>query len=150
MGGHVRPFATFLRPYRPVSLNMAESPQLDPIREHDGSSSHLPEGLSAANAYANEVLNSVIRYEPRSETPIVVRDRRRESYASHVSIDYFDPAGVDELRRSLSLASNSIHQTEDKERPKSPVPSIANSEATLAPGDGPFDFGKSLRQIIKK
>ncbi|EIM87152.1 pleiotropic drug resistance ABC transporter [Stereum hirsutum FP-91666 SS1] len=129
---------------------MAEPPQLDPIREHDGSSSHLPEDLSAANAYANEVLNSVIRYEPRSETPIVVRDRRRESYASHVSIDYFDPAGVDELRRSLSLASNSIHQTEDKERPKSPVPSIANSEATLAPGEGPFDFGKSLRQIIKK
>lgn len=131
---------------------MADTHQLESIREDERSAPQpqLPAGLSAANAYANEILHNVIFYEPRAESPVEVRDRRRESYASHVSIDYFDPAGVDELRRSLSLASNSIHQPDEEPRPKSPVPSIANSEVTLAPGDGPFDFQKSLQRMMRK
>ena len=130
---------------------MADIFQLTSIQEDEESLSHFPPGLSASSAYASEILHNAILYEPRPDSPIEARDRdrRRESYASHVSIDYFDPAGVDELRRSLSLASNSIRQPEDELRPKSPVPSIS-SEVTLAPGDGPFDFQKSLQQIMKK
>ena len=67
---------------------------------------------------------------------------RRDSTASHVAIDHFDPEGVLELRRSLS-------------RPAHPVPirngnnSFETGETTLASVDLFSDEKFSLENVLK-
>jgi hypothetical protein len=72
---------------------------------------------------------------------------------SHVNLDHFDPEGVQALRRSMSRAS------ESRQPVQAPAPPLPNrqqtrgsehSEATLRPGDGPFNFEKTLRTVIQR
>lgn len=57
-----------------------------------------------------------------------------------VSLDVLDPSGVHELRRTYTRKSQKTHH------------SNASSDLTLADfevGDGPFDFEKFLRNVMK-
>lgn len=78
--------------------------------------------------------------EPSSPKPTSHRTRpRRESSVSHVDVSFFDPEGVQELRRTLTR--------------RSVQESLGNvsTDSTLAPKDGePFDLAKTLRRIVQK
>ncbi|KAI0728228.1 pleiotropic drug resistance ABC transporter [Fomitopsis betulina] len=65
--------------------------------------------------------------------------------ATHVSLGHFDPSGVDELKRTMSLMSERRAPLADAtSRPSH------DTDHTLSPGDGPFDFEKSLQQIVRR
>jgi ATP-binding cassette subfamily G (WHITE) protein 2 (SNQ2) len=73
---------------------------------------------------------------------------RRGSTVSHVDLDFFDPTGVQELRRTLTQKS-----TQEHNRPNGEKPSFSNSDLTLTGltgGDGGFDFEKTLRHVVRK
>ncbi|TFK38228.1 pleiotropic drug resistance ABC transporter [Crucibulum laeve] len=80
-------------------------------------------------------------------TPTIANEKvpkkRRGSSASRVDIDFFDPAGVRQLQRTLSRMSTNH---EDEKRPGT---GSSDSTAT-AIGDGHFDFEKTLRDILRK
>ncbi|KAJ3748437.1 pleiotropic drug resistance ABC transporter [Lentinula detonsa] len=71
---------------------------------------------------------------------------RRGSSASRVSVDHFDPQGVRELQRTLSMMSQ---QQEEKPRSHTET-SSRDSSATLSPVETPFDFEKALKDSMKK
>ncbi|KAG5644207.1 hypothetical protein DXG03_008870 [Asterophora parasitica] len=63
---------------------------------------------------------------------------RRGSTASHVDVNYFDPEGVRNLNRTLTRMSHANDR-----------PSLATSDDTLT-ADGPFDFEKTLKNLVKQ
>ncbi|GLB42209.1 putative ABC transporter superfamily, ABCG family. PDR (TC 3.A.1.205) subfamily protein [Lyophyllum shimeji] len=71
---------------------------------------------------------------------------KRDANVSRVDIDSLDPAGVEELRRTLTQNAAEVLGEGGRE-------SFANSDATLTGltgGDGPFDFEKTLRAVVRK
>lgn len=66
-------------------------------------------------------------------------DNHSQRSASRVSVDYFDPTGVQELRTTLSRLSNSG----DRQK------SSRGSDVTLS-ADAPFDFEKTLKAFLAK
>jgi hypothetical protein len=61
--------------------------------------------------------------------------------SSRVTVGYFDRAGVDQLRQTLTRVSES----------RDPENLNALSSETLSvPATGPFDFERTLRNIMKK
>jgi ATP-binding cassette, subfamily G (WHITE), member 2, SNQ2 len=124
-----------------------------PHEENNGNDPELPNApkANAVGVHANEALHNVINHEPRSSPPPVYRDPHRaraQSSASRVGIDYFDPTGVQDLRRTLRRMSTSNTRGEVSQKPVS-VHSPA-SETTLSVEDSPFDLEKTLRSIVKK
>ncbi|KAH9022164.1 pleiotropic drug resistance ABC transporter [Lactarius pseudohatsudake] len=106
---------------------------LQEVAQHDQSVSSLP--LAPEDV---EVIG------PRS--PIVPRITRPHgnSSPSHDSVGHFDfdQEGVNQLRRTLTLHSESA---------RGPGTVLSESSETLSvPATGPFDFGKTLRTIMKK
>jgi ATP-binding cassette subfamily G (WHITE) protein 2 (SNQ2) len=102
---------------------------------------------------------------PQARTPTTPRPRptrpRGGSSVSRVGVDYFDPAGVEELRRVLTERSNhdlqrvltgsSIPDVPHLEEKQDPT-SLASSTITLAGlkvEDG-FDLEKTVRHIVRK
>ncbi|KAJ7707403.1 P-loop containing nucleoside triphosphate hydrolase protein [Mycena rosella] len=81
----------------------------------------------------------------RSRSPVAYhrfsQSSRRRSSASHVDVDFFDPDGVQTLQRTMTQIS--------ERHPKSQFNGM-DSEVTLNPGDGPFDFQKTLQFVMKK
>lgn len=71
---------------------------------------------------------------------------RRGSSASHVSVDHFDPQGVRELQRTLSMMS----QQQEGKPPSHAESSSRDSSATLSPVEAPFDFEKALEDSTKR
>ncbi|KAG5638577.1 hypothetical protein H0H81_011797 [Sphagnurus paluster] len=71
---------------------------------------------------------------------------RRNSNASRVEVDYFDPEGVRNLNQTLTRMSTkgSVPRVS---RDAEAAPSV-NSDLTLT--DGPFDFEKTLKSMVKK
>lgn len=80
----------------------------------------------------------------RSTTP------RPDSNVARVDLDFFDPLGVQELRRTLSLERSkndtpALHEKHARRR------SFASSRTTLSgSGDEPFDFKKTLLHAVRK
>lgn len=79
-------------------------------------------------------------------SPTIPRRPRGASVVSRVSLDYFDPSGVDELRRTMSRQSEISKKGKHTKPSKSPQD---GSEVTL-PVDEPFDFEKSLGEYIQR
>ncbi|KAJ7471516.1 pleiotropic drug resistance ABC transporter [Mycena galericulata] len=67
----------------------------------------------------------------------------RRSSVSHVDVDFFDPAGVQGLRRTVT-------QISERGSKKLPKTESIDSDATLHPGNGPFDLEKTLKFAMKK
>jgi len=61
--------------------------------------------------------------------------------SSRVTVGYFDRAGVDQLRQTLTRLS----ENRDPENPNA-----LSSETLSVPATGPFDFERTLRNIMKK
>ncbi|KAF5387203.1 hypothetical protein D9757_006886 [Collybiopsis confluens] len=70
--------------------------------------------------------------------------QRRNSSVSRVSVDHFDPEGVRNLQRTLSRLSQ--HDGNSKKRDFQD----SDSNTTLTPIEGPFDFEKALRMMTQK
>lgn len=69
---------------------------------------------------------------------------RRGSVASHVDVDFFDPEGARQLERTMSrMSSRSRPVGQHREE-------SLESDRTLSAGEGPFDFEKTLRDILKR
>ncbi|KAH9926069.1 uncharacterized protein B0H18DRAFT_1119219, partial [Fomitopsis serialis] len=117
---------------------------MDPAQLHDANSGdHLPEvplGTSTAAAYGNAAIHNL-----------------EEEGRRHVSVGHFDREGVDELKRTMSRMSTA-QRSEKRGAPSAGLlpthashhSSDRSSDHTLAPGDGPFDFEKSLQQMVRR
>ncbi|KZT04946.1 pleiotropic drug resistance ABC transporter [Laetiporus sulphureus 93-53] len=88
---------------------------------------------------------------------------RTLSHAQHVNVDFFDPSGVQELQRTLSRRSQIPSVAEKKGEGLGPSisrrlsrisrasrVSEAISELTLIPTEGPFDFEKTLKNMVRR
>ncbi|KAJ7364390.1 pleiotropic drug resistance ABC transporter [Mycena albidolilacea] len=67
---------------------------------------------------------------------------RRSSVSSRVDVDFFDPAGVQGLRRTVT----GISERYVKRQPNAK----SDSDVTLSPGDGPFDLEKTFKFVQQK
>lgn len=115
---------------------MSDNAQLHELPEDGGSSSALADlpsrqALNAHNAYCP------ISPRPPSQRP---KNRRKNSGASHVDVDFFDPSGVRQLNRTLSRMSSNQGDVES---------ASTYSDATLTTS-GPFDFERTIRVVMKK
>ncbi|KAH9045960.1 ABC-2 type transporter-domain-containing protein [Lactarius hengduanensis] len=75
-------------------------------------------------------------------SPVIQRRRpHANSSCSHVPVGYFDQEGVNQLRRTLTHLSEAtrVHGTTISE----------STETVSVPTTGPFDFEKTLRNIMK-
>lgn len=124
------------------------------IREEDNLNIPTLPGPSGAINQANAVVQNVNFDEPMPASeappsPVIIRQRpRRASSVSRVDVGYFDPSGVDELRRTMSRMSAGA-QSEKVKRTKTEQ-SIGSDTTLGIGGDGPFDFEKTFRIIMKK
>jgi ATP-binding cassette subfamily G (WHITE) protein 2 (SNQ2) len=82
---------------------------------------------------------------------------RRNSSVSHVDINFFDPHGVGELRRTLSqkdeqgkLVRARIPQQEPLHDHEKGRLSVQSSDSTLNDPNEPFDFQKTLLRVVRK
>ena len=127
---------------------MADLTPSENIREHDISAIPTPPGPSAAANQASVAFHN-LRHDEESKipsppsSPIISKQRRRSS-VSRVDIGHFDPVGVHELRQTLSRVSQKTQGDDAKKE------GTVRSDVTLAVGDGPFDFEKCLRDVVKK
>jgi len=98
-----------------------------------------------------------------SDSPISPRGRasrpRRSSSVSRVSVGYFDPVGVQELRRALSRRSTNDLERISTEKSTHDRPYAQNSESLAASStitltgfkvDEGLDFEKTIRRIVRK
>lgn len=101
--------------------------------------SELPMGPSVVGAYAHAAAhNATTAPQPSSR----LGRKRPPSSARSVSVDFFDPEGVEELRREMSRASEALgSQTEEASVSE-------DSDHTLQ--DGRFDLEKTLRHLTQQ
>ncbi|KAJ6624079.1 ABC-2 type transporter-domain-containing protein [Mycena sp. CBHHK59/15] len=90
-------------------------------------------------AFHESVLNSPA--SPSVPPTSIPHMKRRRSSVSRVDVDFFDPAGVHGLQRTVT---NISHRSARHKAPS------VDSEITLIPGDGPFDLEKTLKFIHKR
>ncbi|KAJ7170941.1 pleiotropic drug resistance ABC transporter [Mycena crocata] len=72
-------------------------------------------------------------------------NRRR---STSIDVDFFDPAGVQGLQRTVTqMSERSVTSRRFQQAPK---PKSIDSDATLNPNDGPFDLEKTLKFVRRK
>ncbi|KAK7033391.1 pleiotropic drug resistance ABC transporter [Favolaschia claudopus] len=87
--------------------------------------------------------------EPRKSREEARRSREARRSSVRVSVDYFDPAGVQELHRNISNASKRNSRRSSK-RYSNLQPVSGDSNVTLIHEAEPFDFEKTLKFIQGK
>lgn len=135
------------------------SSQLEALEGHDRVP-ELPTPSDIAASYGNAAHHNLphphspsIDVDPASERHNIPLTRQLSS-GSHVDIGHFDPEGVAQLRRSLSRQSHNGNPLpfdlsplgEGERRSANSI----STEVTLASPDAPFDFEKTLRNVVKK
>lgn len=93
---------------------------------------------------------------PKAQTPVTPR----RSSVARVGVDFFDPAGVEQLRRVLTEKSNhdlrtetsipSVEHLESKEKQESTSSTSSTITLTGLKVEDGFDFEKTLRYIVRK
>lgn len=112
---------------------MASIEDIGNLGQPEHSTSIPLESLGSAPGYAPT--NTVLDTNQPSDHPL----HRRS-----VDVDFFDPSGVAELRRSMSRASVGQHGRAE------PSQLSVVSEDTLIPENGPFDLEKVARVFNRK
>ncbi|KAJ7196400.1 pleiotropic drug resistance ABC transporter [Mycena pura] len=81
-------------------------------------------------------------HSPRSPPalPRTPKVGRRSSVSSRVDVDFFDPAGMQSLQRTVTGISERYGQPH----------ATSDSDVTLSPGDGPFDLEKTFKFVQQK
>lgn len=83
-------------------------------------------------------------------------DGRRNSTVSHVDVDFFDPSGVHELKRTLTHQKGDENQgaeelrRAEEDEGAADVASVSTDATLKISDDGHFDFEKTLKKIIRK
>lgn len=135
------------------------TPRLTDIREEQRSSAGVPSSHSASNGGDDELRKLISEAPPPIHgipagprvAPAAAPRPRGGRRGSAVSIDYFNPEGVRDLQRTLTnMSTLELDNARPRTDPGRKASSSVDSEATLTPGDGPFDFEKSLRQFLKR
>ncbi|TEB24254.1 hypothetical protein FA13DRAFT_1714739 [Coprinellus micaceus] len=120
----------------------SEHPPLADIREE------APSGAVSREASEPTLHNHAANHHEHPPHPHHPRPRR-QSTASRVSVDFFDPEGMIEIRRTLT--QDRAHQEKDeKPRAASTGGSSTDSDNTLAAGGDGFDLEKTIRQIVRR
>lgn len=121
----------------------------------------VPEPADVSSEPPTSSAQEVIYEDPDAESlnlspppsPIIRRagahHQQGVSSVSRVDIGYFDPAGVNELRRTMTNL-NAAKEEKNKKRKGGERPTSAKSDDTLTPSTEPFDFEKNLRELTKK
>lgn len=83
----------------------------------------------------------------RSSSP----PRRRPSNASHVAVDYFDPEGVSELKRTFTRQSTSRRSEHNVPPPtRGSVHSESTAVSSAAASPEKFDFEQHLKDMVQR
>ncbi|KAF6764440.1 ABC-2 type transporter-domain-containing protein [Ephemerocybe angulata] len=137
---------------------MADSHPLTDIREEPAS------GLVSRQA-SDPTLHNIARHDAQQEQsqpesprpPHAQHPRpRRQSTASRVSVDFFDPEGMAEIRRTLTQDKNKSTDDEkagkhDEERPRTATTTRStDSDDTVAADADGFDLEKTIKTIIRR
>ncbi|KAJ7762052.1 pleiotropic drug resistance ABC transporter [Mycena maculata] len=98
---------------------------------------------SRSPATRHRIFNeSAFSSSPTASAAAIPTLARRSSSVSRVDLDFFDPPGVHALQRTVThISERSAKQQKTQS---------VDSEATLHPGDGPFDLEKTLKFITKR
>lgn len=91
-------------------------------------------------------LTTITQGDQGDEHPVT--SPRRGSTVSHVGVEFFDPAGFQDLRRTLTRES-----TQESSGPSEEKPSFSSCVVALTGftgGDGTFGLEKTLRHIVSK
>ncbi|KAJ2929810.1 hypothetical protein H1R20_g7294, partial [Candolleomyces eurysporus] len=134
----------------------AESHLLNDIREET-----VPSSGAVSRQPSDPTLNNFSTTQPESHhqhhsSPHPPQSHphgrtRRLSTASHVSMDFFDPEGVNELKRTLTRDRKSMKGELDTEKSKDLEQGSMHSDSTLpVPSEGAFDLEKMIRTIIRR
>ncbi|KAI9065216.1 pleiotropic drug resistance ABC transporter [Trametes sanguinea] len=149
---------------------MADPAQLESVEGQDNVP-ELPTATQIASAYGNAAMHNMAHGSPSSAhqpydspRPPSAFDnntfgsplRRTTSSTSRVDIGHFDPEGVEQLRRTMTAQSQSnadaLRRSNTRHgESRSAQTHSGASELTLAGQiEGPFDFEKALRNVIRK
>ncbi|RDX52640.1 pleiotropic drug resistance ABC transporter [Lentinus brumalis] len=136
----------------------ADPAQLESLEQRD-TVPELPTATDIAGAYGQAAIHNL--HEERrdrgrsgsapsspampSQNHPLTRQMSSSSRSSRVDIGFFDPEGVEQLRRTLSRQSETHGRGEGQS-----VHSGSTDETLSGSNDGPFDFEKTLRNLIKK
>lgn len=77
-----------------------------------------------------------IQEQPRLDMATPLASKRRPRGCSHVSADYFNPGGANDLKTTLSRMSAVRHRSSDETLAQKP--------------ETPFDFEKTLRSVFQQ
>lgn len=120
----------------------SEHPPLADIREE------APSGAVSREASEPTLHNHAANHHEHPPHPHHPRPRR-QSTASRVSVDFFDPEGMIEIRRTLTQ-DRAYQEKDEKPRAASTGGSSTDSDNTLAAGGDGFDLEKTIRQIVRR
>ncbi len=104
--------------------------------------SALSEEMSSHTAFRSALQPT----QPLSQPPSRSDVPSSSSSVSHVDVSYFDPEGVQELKRTLSAQSGKAYKTLGME---SQVSTGTDSTIALKQGE-PFDFAGALRSTLQR
>lgn len=143
----------------------AESHSLNDIREVNEETGLFPSSGVVSRQPSDPTLNNVSTTahpehehqhhsspHPPHSHPNGLGRSRRLSTASRVSVDFFDPEGVSELKRTLTQDRMSMKAGLDAEKSKDPERGSMQSDSSTLPVDseGAFDLEKMIRTIIRR
>ena len=106
----------------------------------------LPATPSLAGVHANPARHSphTPYQSPRAPYSDGTHLERQASHVSSVDVGFFDPSGVDRLRRTLS------HMSTEAPRKSPGTESVRSTQETAVSEEEKFDLEKCLREIMRK
>jgi len=87
---------------------------------------------------------------PVPESPVRLKGHGRGRSASRVSMDHFDPEGVQALERQMTRESARLREQSTGPRPKQKTTRGSGSSSTLAGDEEDFDFQRAVRHTMRR
>ena len=83
---------------------------------------------------------------PIAESPVRFKQQGRGRSASRVSLDHFDPAGVQALERQMTQDSVRLR----RQHLHSPQLPLSAASAAALSEEGAFDFQEAVRDVVRR